>query len=69
MGSLRTDDDWRMANFSEPLGALLYSRIADADDRGVAACEAIVALVGARAGFADAFENRERPIVRTLRPR
>jgi hypothetical protein len=48
---------------------LASAEIGEGYDRGVAACEAIVALVGARAGFADAFENRERPIVRTLRPR
>lgn len=62
-------EQWRVAIFSEPLGAFLYSRIADADDRGLATCEALAALAESTDALADAVRIRERPLVKTLRPR
>ena len=65
---LESAENWRMAIFSEPLGAFLYGRIADADDRGVATCEGLAAMAGQHEVVRDAVRIRERPIVRTIRP-
>jgi hypothetical protein len=62
-------DQWRTAAPSEPVGALLHSRIRDGDERAVALCQAAARFAGADEALADAFLIRERPIVRTLRPR
>jgi hypothetical protein len=66
---LESGDQWRTLVFNEPVGAFLHSRIADADERGVATCEAVAALTGASDALREAFLIRERPIVRTFRPR
>ena len=66
---LDSPDQWRTAAFSEPLGAFLHSRIADADDRGLATCEVLAAMADATDAIADAVRIRERPIVKTFRPR
>lgn len=66
---LESTDQWRTAIFSEPLGAFLYSRIADADERGAATSEAVAAISGATDALREAVRIRERPIVRTFRPR
>jgi hypothetical protein len=66
---LDSPDQWRIAIFGEPLGAYLYSRIADADDRGLATCEVLAAMAESTDALDDALRIRERPIVKTLRPR
>ena len=66
---LDSPDQWRIAIFGEPLGAFLYSRIADADDRGLATCEILAAMAESTDAIADAVRIRERPIVKTFRPR
>lgn len=65
---LDSPDQWRTAIFSEPLGAFLYSQIADADDRGAAICELLAAMSGEPDAVLDAARIRERPIVKTIRP-
>ena len=65
---LDSPEQWRLAIFSEPLGAFLYSQIADADNRGVATCELLSAMAGQHDALADAVRIRERPIVKTIRP-
>jgi hypothetical protein len=62
-------DQWRNAAPIEPVGALLFSRIRDADERAVSLCHAAARFAGGDEALADAFLIRERPIVRTLRPR
>jgi hypothetical protein len=65
---LESPDQWRIAIFGEPLGAYLYSRIADADDRGLATCEVLAAMAESTDALADAVRISERPIVKTMRP-
>jgi hypothetical protein len=62
-------DQWRNAAPIEPVGALLFSRIRDGDERAVALCHAAARFAGADEALAEALVIRERPIVRTLRPR
>ena len=65
---LESPDQWRIAIFGEPLGAYFYSRIADADDRGLATCEVLAAMAESTDALADAVRISERPIVKTMRP-
>jgi hypothetical protein len=65
---LESADNWRTAIFSEPLGAFLYSRIADADERGIATCEVLATMAGEHESIRDDVRIRERPIVKTIRP-
>ena len=65
---LESPDQWRIAIFGEPLGAYLYSRIAEADDRGLATCEVLAAMAESTDALADAVRISERPIVKTMRP-
>lgn len=67
-GRLETPEQWRRVTFDEPLGAFLYSRVADVDDRAVAASEVLAGVIGQSDLISGAARIRERPIVVTLRP-
>jgi hypothetical protein len=67
--SMDSIEQWRDRAFDEPLGVYLFGRIDDADARALALCEAIAASTGAIERVSDATRIRERPTVRTLRPR
>lgn len=64
-----SEEEWRDRAFDEPLGVFLFGRIDDADHRALALSDAIAASTGAPARVSDATQIRERPIVRTIRPR
>jgi hypothetical protein len=62
-------EQWRGFAFDEPLGVFLFSRIDDADARALALCDAIAASTGATERVLEATRMRDRPMVKTLRPR
>jgi len=62
-------EEWRDRAFDEPLGVFLFGRIEDADARALALCDAIAASTGATERVSESTRIRERPIVRTFRPR